>query len=499
MADALLHLDPAFTIAPLNRRIFGTFVEHLGRCVYTGIYEPTHPTADEHGFRSDVAELVGELAPTIVRYPGGNFVSNYRWEDGVGPRDRRPTTFDFAWCVTETNQVGTDEFLAWCERLGVEAMLAVNLGTRGLEQAMEYVEYVNGRAGTRFADQRVANGRREPWDVRVWCLGNEMDGPWQIGHQPAEEYARIAEKVGNAYKRFDPGLELVACGSSNRQMPTFGEWERVVLERAFDHVDHISAHAYYELLDGDEASFLASADDMDRFIEQVVATADHVAALRRSDKRITISFDEWNVWFLSRALDLADGDDPSTEEIYSAMDAVVVGSLLITLMRHTDRVAMACMAQLVNVLAPIRTTPGGAAWRTAIFHPTALTTRYARGEVLRVGGASPRIETTAYGPVEQVWSTATWDAESGRLALFAVNRSPSEPVTLRVALGGFDELTLIGHDEIHEDDPYAANTEDAPDRVVPHPGTSSVADCVLAVTLPPVSWHCVRLSAAPQH
>ena len=299
-STARLSIDPAFVVAPVRRELFGSFVEHMGRCVYTGIYEPDHPSADEAGFRGDVAELTRELGVSVVRYPGGNFVSNYVWENGVGPKDERPTTLDLAWRSVETNQVGTDDFLQWCERLGLQPMITVNLGTRGLVEAVELLQYCNAEPGTQLADRRVKNGRLEPYDVRLWCLGNEMDGPWQIGHKTAEEYARLAEETGKVLKRFDAGLQLVACGSSHSRMPTFGTWERSVLERCFDVVDYISAHAYYEPVDDDLDSFLACADDMDRFIGAVVATADHVAAVRRSDKQIMISFDEWNVWFETR-------------------------------------------------------------------------------------------------------------------------------------------------------------------------------------------------------
>src|SRR5690606_5293279 len=266
---ARMKIDPNFQVGPLNRRIFGSFVEHLGRCVYSGIYEPDHPTADEHGFRTDVADLVRELGPTIIRYPGGNFVSNYRWEDGVGPRSERPVRLDLAWKTIETNQVGTDEFLQWCERLGLEPMMAVNLGTRGITEAGELLQYCNAETGIELADRRAKNGHPDPYGVKVWCLGNEMDGPWQMGFKTPEEYGRLAEETARVMKRFDESLELVACGSSNRGMPTFGTWERVVLDRCLDLVDHISAHAYYEPIDGDHDSFLASAEDMDRFITSV--------------------------------------------------------------------------------------------------------------------------------------------------------------------------------------------------------------------------------------
>jgi len=497
-APARLVLDPAFRVGPLNRRLFGSFVEHMGRCVYTGIYEPGHESADDHGFRSDVADLVTELGPTILRYPGGNFVSNYHWEDGVGPKEDRPTKLDFGWRALESNQVGTDDFLAWCAGLGIEPMLAVNLGSRGLTEAIELLQYTNGREPTELPERRIRNGYPEPHDVRVWCLGNEMDGPWQMGHKTPEEYARLAEETARAMKRYDGDLELVACGSSNSGMPTFGTWERIVLDRCFEHVDHISAHAYYEPHDGDVDSYLASAEDMHRFINAVVATADHVAATKHSEKKIMVSFDEWNVWFQARfhgemSLEIRE-PAPLIEDVYDVADAVVVGSLLITLIQHTDRVSMACLAQLVNVIAPIMTRPGGPAWRQTIFHPFALTSRYARGEVLRVVAMGPQVETAAYGTVDALLTTATYDHDSGDLVIFAVNRSPTETTDLTASLAAFGKVRLIEHVFVHDDDLGAQNTEADPDRVVPRAGKAEVAGATLTASLPPVSWHCFRLS-----
>ncbi len=496
---ARLSIDPDYAVAPVPRRLFGSFVEHMGRCVYTGIYEPEHPSADAQGFRGDVADLVRELGVEIIRYPGGNFVSNYRWEDGVGPRAERPTTLDLAWRSRESNQVGTDEFLQWCERLDVEPMLAVNLGTRGLPEAVDLLEYCNADPGIQLADRRGQHGREDPYGVRVWCLGNEMDGPWQIGHKTPAEYARLAEETGRAMKRVDPGLELVACGSSNSGMPTFGTWERVVLESCLDVVEYVSAHAYYQPLDGDVASFLASAEDLDRFIRVVVATADHVAAVAGSDKSILISFDEWNVWYQRHFagesnLEIRD-TPPLIEDVYDVSDAVVVGSLLITMLRHADRVQMACLAQLVNVIAPIMTEPNGPAWRQTIFHPFALTARYARGVVVQTLSGGPSIGTDRYGEVDQVLSVTTYDQESGSLTVFAVNRSLTAPADLHIEVAAQDRsVELTEHLCLADDDLSATNTAGDPERVVPRPGTSALSERGLTVTLPPVSWHCVRLA-----
>src|SRR3954468_6040614 len=289
-------VDPDFAIGPVDRRLFGTFVEHMGRCVYTGIFEPGHPQADEQGFRQDVLDLVRELGPSIVRYPGGNFVSGYRWEDGVGPVAERPQRLDLAWRSLEPNTFGLHEFMAWSEQAAMEPMLAVNLGTRGVQEAADLVEYANHPGGTELSDRRVKNGAPDPFGVKLWCLGNEMDGPWQVGQKTAHDYGKLATEAAKAMRLVDPSIELVACGSSNRGMPTFASWEAAVLEHAYDHVDYISMHAYYEDT-GDLADFLASAVDMDGFIEDVISAADYVKARKRSRRELNIAFDEWNVWY----------------------------------------------------------------------------------------------------------------------------------------------------------------------------------------------------------
>jgi alpha-N-arabinofuranosidase len=497
-----LTLNPAFRVAPVRRRTFGAFVEHLGRCVYTGIHEPEHPSADEQGFRHDVLELVKELGVSSVRYPGGNFVSGYRWEDGVGPLEERPVRQDLAWHSSDPNTVGIDEFMAWAKKAEVEPMYAVNLGTRGVEEALDVLEYANGPVGTHLADQRAANtGASEPHDIRMWCLGNEMDGPWQVGHKTAEEYARLATETARAMRRADPDLELIACGSSNSGMETFAAWENTVLTEAYDFVDMISAHAYYAEKDGDQASFLASADDMDYFIDSVVATADHVRAKLKRDKQIMVSFDEWNVWYQHRAESRPpSGDDWPVapvllEDIYSAQDAVVFGNLLISLLRHSDRVASASLAQLVNVIAPIMTEPGGRVWRQTTFHPFALTSRYAKGEVLQVGIDAPSFENQRFGTSTSGDAVGTWDADSGDLTLFVVNRGAERALDLGVDLSGFGEMTLVEAVTLHHEDPYAVNSADAPDTVAPQENSSiAVESGQLVGELPAISWSMVRLA-----
>ena len=500
MRSASFRLDPGFAVGPVNRRTFGSFVEHMGRCVYTGIYQPGHPTADDDGFRQDVLDLTRELGVTMVRYPGGNFVSGYRWEDGVGPVSQRPIRRDLAWHALETNEVGIDEFARWARKADVEVMYALNLGTRGIQEALDVHEYLNHSKGTHLSELRRRNGTREPHGVRIFCLGNEMDGPWQTGHKTAHEYGRLAAEVGRALRAADPEVELVACGSSNSSMPTFGSWEATVLELAYDQVDYISAHAYYEESDGDLGGFLASAVDMDHFIDSVVATADSVGARLKSSKRIDVSFDEWNVWYQSR---FNNAPTPTTWEVgarviedhYNAADAVVVGNLLISLLRHSDRVTAACQAQLVNVIAPIMTEPGGRAWRQTIFHPFALTARWAQGTVLRLELDSPTYETERFGEVPLLDAVATHDPDTGEAVLFVVNRDVSEPLDLRVSVAALGDLHIVEAWTVGGGDPYDRNSADQPDRVRPvHLDARVLPDRTVATRLPPVSWSAIRLT-----
>lgn len=474
----------------------------MGRCVYTGIYEPGHPTADEDGFRTDVLNLVRELGITAVRYPGGNFVSDYRWEDGIGPRERRPVRLDSAWHTIETNEFGLDEFMRWAAKAGVETMLAVNLGTRGIHEALELWEYCNHSSGTTLSDRRIANGTQSPHGIRIWCLGNEMDGPWQVGHKTAEEYGRLAAETAKAMRRMDPDLELVACGSSNRHMPTFGAWENTVLEHTHDDVDYVSLHAYYcegivGDLDVDRASFLASAVDMDRFIEAVVATADAVAARRRSDKRIMLSFDEWNVWYSSRFAGPPAGwlqHPPLIEDEYTALDAVVVGSLLISLLKHCDRVRAASQAQLVNTIGLIRTDPGGSAWRQATFHPFAAVAANARGTVLQTLVDGPKMSTPLYGEVNSIDAVVCEDA--GELTLFMVNRSQDAETQVLFDVSAWPGRRLISTAVLHEDDLDRTNDATSPERVTLRSLAGADLDrSTLRVPLPPVSWATVRLGS----
>lgn len=501
MPEPTIILDRSNTIGQVRRRTFGSFVEHLGRCVYDGIYEPGHPTANEDGFRLDVVDLVKELGTTTVRYPGGNFVSGFRWEDSVGPRDQRPVRRDLAWHSLETNQVGLDEFSRWLKLTGSELMLAVNLGTRGIQAALDLLEYANHPAGTALSDQRIANGTVEPHDIRMWCLGNEMDGPWQTGYMTADDYGKLAARTAGAMKMADKDLELVVCGSSGSGMPTFGEWERIVLEHSYDHVDFISAHAYYQERRGDLGSFLASSVDMQYFIDTVVATADHVGYKLKSKKKINISFDEWNIWYLDEHQASDEVNDEwryaprQLEDVYSVADAVVLGNLLITLLKNSDRVTSASLAQLVNVIAPIMTEPGGGAWRQTTFFPFSVTSRLARGAVLRPVIDSPTYETAVHGTADVVDAVATFDEDASEGAVFLVNRDQNESRTVTIDVRDLAASTIVEAVTLSDDDVYAKNTIDDQNRVgLVANESATLEDGRLTVVLPPVSWTAIAFA-----
>ena len=503
MPDARAVIDSAVVIGRVDDRLFGLFVEHMGRAVYGGIYEPGHPTADAAGWRRDVLDLVREMGVTLVRYPGGNFVSGYDWEDGVGPREARPTRLDRAWRSIESNAVGTDDFLAWTRLAGLEPMLAVNLGTRGVDAARNLVEYCNGKIGSRYADWRAANGHPRPYGVGLWCLGNEMDGPWQIGHTSATEYGRLAADTGRAMRLVDPLIALVACGSSGSKMPTFGAWEETVLDIAWEVVDHISLHSYYDRAEYESVSdYLACSLDLERMIEKVAATADSVAARKASRKRIGLSVDEWNVWHFSEHRSREDPERPYrmapalAEDEHDLADALAVGCLLIALLRHADRVRIACLAQLVNVIPAIRTVNGGPAWRQASFHPFADVARLGRGTVLGIALDGPTYPVAGEGQVQAIDAVAVRDAAGGSLTLFTVNRL-ERPLMLEVELRDLDLVAVDEHRILTDPNIHVPNTAADPNRIAPRPGISArIAKRRLVVELPARSWNVVRLTGA---
>jgi len=497
---ATLFLHPKVLIGAVDKRLYGGFIEHLGRAIYEGIYEPNHESADEQGFRQDVIELVKELDMPITRYPGGNFVSNYKWEDGVGPVAERPVRLDIAWKALEPNTLGTNEFMDWCKKANTEPMMAVNLGTRGAVEAQELVEYCNHPGGTFYSDLRRQHGWENPHDIKLWCLGNEVDGSWQMGHKTADEYGKLAREAAKLMKGIDPSIELIVCGSSFSSMPSFAEWEATVLEHTIDLVDYISIHTYYGNPEDETAGYLAKNDDMDRFIKGVVATVDYVAAKKKSDKKIMLSFDEWNVWFHKSPTDTNSPEWTAArdllEDVYTMEDALLVGGMLITLLNNADRVKVACVAQTVNVLAPIMTRKGGGAWRQTIFYPFAYASKYGRGTALKLTSDCPTYDTTFKGKelknIPTLSSAASFT--ENELVLFILNRDLKNAIELDVDLSGFKLKKIIEWVELRHDNLKAVNTE-YEELIKP---VQKLGACLknsnLIASLEPASWNMLRIS-----
>lgn len=497
---ATIFLHPKVQIGAVDKRLYGGFIEHLGRAIYEGIYEPEHETADEQGFRRDVIELVKALGMPITRYPGGNFVSNYRWEDGVGPVEERPVRLDIAWKALEPNTVGTNEFVDWCKKANTEVMMAVNLGTRGAAEAQALLEYCNHPGGTYYSDLRRTHGWEKPHDIKLWCLGNEMDGSWQMGHKSAEEYGKLARETAKLMKGIDPSIELIVCGSSSSSMPTFAAYEATVLEHTIDLVDYISVHSYYGNPGNESAGYLAKNDDMDRFIKKVVATVDYVAAKKKIDKKIMLSFDEWNVWFHQSP---SDTDSPEwrvpralLEDVYTMEDALLVGGMLITLLNNADRVKIACIAQTVNVIGPIMTRKGGGVWKQTIFHPFAYASKYGRGIALKSIVDCPTYDATFEGKEIKNIPTLSCAASlnENELVLFVLNRNLHNDTELEVDLSGFKAGEIIEWVELRNDDLKAVNTEYEETVKPVRKSSARLKDQTLSASLGPASWNMLRIS-----
>jgi alpha-N-arabinofuranosidase len=494
------------TRASLDRRLLGAFLEHLGRAVYEGVYEPGSPLADANGFRKDVAQQVRELGVPIMRYPGGNFVSGYDWLHGVGPKSERPTVLDRAWNSIETNQFGTNEFLEWCKVVGTEPLLATNLGTGTAEMAAAYAEYCNVPGGTRWSDLRKSHGYAQPHNVKRWCLGNEMDGPWQIGRIPAREYGRKARDAAQQIRVVDRDVQLIACGSSNADMPTYLVWDREVLEECYDQVDAISLHCYYGNTESqtgkDSARYLALNLDMDRQIQQIGAVCDYVQGLQRSRKRLWLSFDEWNVWYRARGGDFTNGKKTAAphllEEVYNLEDALLAGGFVNTLLRHAERVRVGCLAQIVNVIAPLSTN-ATSVLRQSTYYPYAWGLQYARGEVLDLS-----VESETYRADSRVGErdvpfldiVATRDAGARRMALFLLNRDLDNEREVEVAFRDVTPSRVLAAETLTGGDLKAFNTFESPNVVRPQSLDAPAAGERMTFKLPPRSYSAVHIETA---
>ncbi|KRL54056.1 arabinosylfuranosidase ArfA [Furfurilactobacillus rossiae] len=497
---AIINTDASNTISKIDNRIYGSFIEQLGRAVYTGIYQPAHSEADEEGFRKDVIKAVKSLHVPLIRYPGGNFLSQYKWEDGIGPKDQRPTRLDIAWRELETNQFGLHEFMHWSKKVGAVPNMAVNLGTRGIQEAADLVEYCNFPSGTKLSDLRVKNGDPKPFAIKTWCLGNEMDGPWEIGTKTASEYAHLANETAKAMKQVDDSIELVACGSSSLDNPTFGTWEETVLDECYDNVDYLSLHRYYGYYGDDDPTeldnFLAKNEDLDQFISGVVAMCDAVQARKRSSKQINLSFDEWNVWYHSNDADTKikpwQVGPHLLEDVYNFEDALLVGSLLMTLLKHADRVKIACLAQLVNVIAPIMTDTDGGVWLQSIYYPFMQMATYGHGVVLNSSVDVPTYNSRQFKNVPLMDSVTIYNKDANELIVFAENKSQRENADLSINPTGFDIDHIVEATQFYGYDVKADNRDG---KMAIRPLTSvELTGENISAKLEPLSWNMIRMA-----
>jgi alpha-N-arabinofuranosidase len=481
-------LDAERVNGSIDPKLFGGFLEHMGRAIYEGIYEPDSPLADSNGFRKDTLSALRELGPTIVRYPGGNFLSGYHWQDGVGPQEQRPVRREMAWMSIEPNTFGTNEFMTYCRELGTQPMFGVNLGTGTIAEAGAWVEYCNAPAGSYYADLRVQHGIARPYGIQYWCLGNEMDGPWQIGHLDADEYARKAREAAKIMKWQDRNIKLILCGSSGPGMATYPEWDRTSLETCWEQVDYLSMHHYTGNRNGDTASYLAHALDFEAHIDGLTATLGYVKAKLRSKHDVYLSWDEWNVWYKNQVMDGQWTRAPHLiEEVYNLEDALVVAQWMNVFLRRSRVLKIACLAQLVNVIAPILTRPDGLL-RQSIYYPFQLFRRYASGEALDALVTCPKYETSQYGPVPVLDVSASYDVTTGKWAAFLVNRRMDSPEPVELNLRGLsaDQVQVT---QVAGGDPKAANTFEQPYAVATaNLGLHPVQDDKLSLSLPPLSF-----------
>jgi alpha-N-arabinofuranosidase len=505
-------IDPNRCVSTLDRNIFGSFIEHLGRAVYEGIYDPGSRFADANGFRTDVLKEIKGLGVPIIRYPGGNFVSGYNWLDGVGPKKDRPRVLDRAWNTTETNQFGINEYVTWCRAVGTEPLIGTNFGTGTPETTVALLEYCNVDRGTKWSDLRRAHGYEKPHAIKYWCLGNEMDGPWQIGHIPATQYGLKARDAARQMRGVDPSVKLIACGSSGPFMPTYLEWDQQTLEQCYEEVDGISLHRYFGNDDetgGDTTRYLAMNLAMDRQIQEITAVCDVVRGRLRSSKTLWLSFDEWNVWYRARSGKAVDGERQVAphllEEIYNLEDALLVGGLLNTLIRRSDRVRVACLAQLVNVIAPIMTNQDGL-FRQTIYYPFAWALQYARGNALELAVASPAYEVKASdrSPIQGAASLSvpfldvagTLDLDHNTATLFILNRDLEKAHDLNLVWHEATPTRVNSCQVLTGSDLKAANGFDAPGRVVPRSLDAPQVGSKMTLQVPARSYTLLNLALA---
>lgn len=499
MKLAKIVLDKDYVISKIDEKAFSSFVEPLGRCIYGGIYEPGHPMANEKGFRKDVLELTKPLNLTLNRYPGGNYTSTFRWEDGIGPKEERRRRPEVAWQCIETNQFGLNEFYEWSKLNGSDVMMTVNLATRGVLEAMDCVEYCNFNEGTYWSDLRIKHGYRAPHGYKYWCLTNEIDGVWQVGQTTGAVYGRLAREASKGMKLLDDNIKTVLAGSSSPGQASFPSFDADALEESYDFIDYLSIHQYIGNAKNDTPNYLAKSLITDQYFKTAIATIDYIKAKKRSNKKVNISFDEFNTWH--SIAEEARFDDkwkvvkPLLEDVYTMEDALALGSMLLTVLKHADRVEIACMSELVNCISHIRTRDGGGAWVLPPYYTFLMYSKYGRGTSLMTSVDSPKYDSTDFTDVPYLDEAAVMD-DNGDITVFAINRSIDEALPIQVDLRGFGKYTVDKHIVLESENAKDTNTEENPNNVVPHNnGNAQMDGNKVTAILPKLSWNAIRLKA----
>jgi alpha-N-arabinofuranosidase len=496
--------DKNFVIGRVSDLMFGQYFEPIGRCTHEGMYEPDHPSANAKGWRQDVLELVKGLNISCFRYPGGNLTATYRWEDGVGPKDKRPRRMELAWESIEDNSVGTNEYIEYAKDLGAETLMTFNMGTRGIEAAVDLVEYCNYPEGTYLSDMRRSHGCEAPHNIRYWCVGNEVEGEWQLAQSRAEDYGWQCRQVAKAVKRMDSANQLIAAGSSNNSMPTYIDWDLRVLDDAYEYIDGLAIHCYTDRHEGDTTShYLAHTKNLEQYLQAIEGVCKAVKSKKKGKKDIWLSIDEWNVQSYEIVALKADrpkrgikpwmAHPPIIEQVYTMEDALALGLQFIVYYRHCNSIKIACMALLVNCLAPIMTKKGGPAWRQPTYYPFMHCSKYGRGTALSTVIDCETYHDEQYGDVPFVEGIVILNETAKELSFFAVNKH-EEPCGCVLALQGFEGCGVIEHIVLSHNDLFAVNTAEDQDNVKPHLQEGGViTGGELRVKFEKYSWNVVRI------
>ncbi len=530
MKKAALSLHPDYRIGEISPRLFGAFLEPIGSMVNGSMYNPKHPTADAQGMRRDFYESLRDAHLPCVRLPGGNFVSGWQWKDSIGPKSDRKVRLDPAWFQYIPNDVGHDEYLQWAEKAGAEPIYTVNLATGTLQDAADCVEYTNFESGSYWADLRRKNGHEKPYGVKTWCLGNEMDGPWQISswEKDPRGYGILAHETSKAMKWIDPDIETVACVSSSPSLYHYPEWDRQVLEECYATVDYISLHHYHSTPPDRPDALLAGYKVYEDYINTELALCDYIRTKLQLKKRMFLSFDEYGSFFRpigtvhhgmrgrepdeafygfdpKRAYVRHDPDDWSTRRMPSAsgemLRALGTVSTMLVLLRHADRVKIGCATGGLNDLCR---TDRENIWKGAAYYPFTQMIRYARGVSLECALECEKRDVPGYviddlnqydgfENVELIQAAAALDEETGTLTVFAINADTDEAQELTLDARAFEGWRFTEHIEMYANSFDDENSFEHPDTILPHVNTETAQDGgYVRALLKKASWNVFR-------